>query len=160
MVLCRRCSECRKTFRPAPSARKTQRVCEAGCRSKRDRRLAQARRRRELAEARAEERARQQACRERRSKAGCHAAASAPKRSLTQQEVEQFVDRALELSRATLVREVRGILRRLAPIGGSGEGGKTAMSRASLAAQASDTVDVSDENLAELSRVTLGDRAL
>ncbi len=160
MVLCRRCSECRRTFKVSPSARKTQRVCGAACRAKRDRRLARARRRREIDEARIEERERQSAWREVRSKAGCHAPASEPKCSFSLNEIGQFVDRALELSRATLVREVRGILRRFATNRGSDEGGQAPLSRASLAAQAVDTMAVSGENLAELSRVTLGDRSV
>jgi hypothetical protein len=41
----RRCSECRKTISPAPSASATQRVCSAACRAVRDRKLARARRR-------------------------------------------------------------------------------------------------------------------
>lgn len=69
------------------------------------------------------------------------------------------MDRALARSRATLVRDLRGILLRFVPILGEGETVQDAVSRATLGAQESDTTGDSDANVAEPSRVTLGDRA-
>ncbi len=57
MAVRHRCAECRKTFTPEPSARKTQRVCGERCRAARNRDLDQARPRRDLDDARADERA-------------------------------------------------------------------------------------------------------
>jgi len=73
-------------------------------------------------------------------------------------EVGQIVDRALERSRATLVRDLRGILGRLASIPGNAVTAEGVVSRATLGAQASDTMGDSGENLATLSRMSLGDR--
>jgi len=159
MVGSRRCAECRKTFTPAPSARTTQRVCGHGCRAARDRRLVRARRRGAIEEARADERERQRAHRERRTAAGCHAPPSARKPLYSRQEVGRFVDRAFALSRATLVRDLRGILLRIAPAAGHAEGTRGSLSRATLGAQHADTATDSSEKLAPLSRMTLGDRA-
>ena len=47
---------------------------------------------------------------------GCHAPPSTRKCPLSDKEVRQFVDRALERSRASLVRDLRGFLLRFAPI--------------------------------------------
>lgn len=68
----------------------------------------------------------------------------------------EIVDRALELSRATLVRNVRGVLLRFAPIPGIATAADPAMSRASLETQGPDITSDSAENLATPSRVTLG----
>lgn len=114
----RRCTECRQMFTVAASARATQRVCGSVCRRARDRKLARQRRRRDRDEARADERARKRASRARRADAaatatsGCHAPPSAPKLLWSRQEVAAFVDRALARSRATLVRDFRGVLGR------------------------------------------------
>jgi len=159
MVASRRCAECRKTFTPAPSARTTQRVCGHGCRAARDRRLARARRRRALEDARADERERQRAHRERAAAAGCHAPPSAGKLAYSREEVGRFVDRAFALSRATLIRDLRGILLRIAPATGSAEVTRGPRSRATLGAQHADTTTDFGESLASLSRVTLGDGA-
>jgi hypothetical protein len=157
MAACRRCAECRKTFTPARSARSTQRVCSKACRKRRDRKLARARRRRDLDDARIDDRARQRVRREHLA-AKCHAPASPRKCPLSPKEMRQFVDRALARSRASLLRDLRGMLLRFAPI--RGEGGTTsgAMSRATLGAQDSDTVADSGANLAEPSHTSLGDR--
>ena len=157
MAACRRCAECRKTFKPAPSARTTQHVCCEACRATRDRRLARARRRRDLEDARCDERERQRLSRETRAAAGCHAPPSARKCPLSPQEVRQFVDRALGRSRATLVRDLRGALLRIVAIAGNAEAGADALSRASLGPQASDKMGDSGANLAVPSRVSLGE---
>jgi hypothetical protein len=158
MATRRRCAECRKTFKPAPSARATQRVCGEACRAARDQRLARARRRRDLDDARADERERQQASRTARAAAGCHTPPSPRKCLLSPQEVRQFVDRALDRSRATLVRELRGVLLRFMPIAGKPEATEAPLSRGSLGAQASDNTEEFGANLAALSRMSLGDR--
>ena len=130
-----RCTECRRTFVPAasakttppgsetPAAKTTQRVCGAACRAARDRKLARARRRRDVEAYRADEQARQQAFRERR--AAGHAGASAPKSEISQDEVAVIVARVLEASRATLVREMRLILVRSGPRAGEAVAGVT-----------------------------------
>ena len=69
------------------------------------------------------------------------------------------MDRALARSRATLVRDLRGILVRFAPIRGEAETLTSALSRATLGVQGLDTVGESAANLAESSHVSLGDRA-
>ena len=87
---------------------------------------------RELVEVREEERSRQRASRARRSlESGCHAPPSAPKVSLSRREVGEIVDQALALSRATLVRDLRGVLRRCTRDSGDPEG----LSRVSLGRQ-------------------------
>jgi hypothetical protein len=113
--MCRRCSECRKTLKPKPSARTTQRVCSEACRAARDRKLARGRRRVDLVDARADERERQRACRARRRAAGgCHAPPSTPKSSLSRGQIRLIVDRALGRSRRSLERDLRAIVGRFA----------------------------------------------
>ena len=159
MAARRRCTECRKTFTPARSAASTQCVCGAACRAARDRKLARIRRGRDRDGARAEEWARQQESRRRRlAAAGCHAPPSPRKCALLPEEVRQIVDRALAVSRATLVRDLRGILSRLAPIPGNAATLDGALSRATLGVQPADTMGESGEILAALSRVSLGDQ--
>ena len=70
------------------------------------------------------------------------------------------MDRALARSRASLVRDLRVILLRFVPIRGEGGTPEGAMSRATLGAQAPETVGDSGSNLAEVSRVSLGDRVV
>jgi hypothetical protein len=110
----RRCTECRSTFTPSPRALQTQRVCGPACRAARDRKLARARRRREIDDSRADERERQKACRAAREKAraaadppACHAPPSASNPSNLPDKITQFVDRAIEASRASLLRDLR-----------------------------------------------------
>ena len=153
-----RCAECRTTFIAEPSARDTQRVCGKVCRKARDLRLARARRRRDLDDARADERERQRTSRKARTEAGCHAPPSMRKCPLSNKEVRQFVDRALERSRATLVRDLRGILLRFVSSSGDGSTVGAAMSRATLGAEASDVMDDSGGKLATPSRGSLGVR--
>jgi hypothetical protein len=129
MSSCRRCTECRKTFMPARCAASAQCVCGAVCRRARDRKLARIRRGRDLEGARAEERARRQS-----------------------------VDRALDVSRASLMRDLRGILGRLASIPGNASTADGGLSRATLRVQAPDIMVKSGVNLATPSRMSLGDR--
>jgi len=158
MAACRRCTECRKTFTPARSARDTQRVCSMACRKALDRKLARVRRRRDLDDARLDDCARQQARRERLA-ATRHAPPSPRKCPISPKEVRQFVDRALARSRATLVRDLHGILLRFAPILGEAPTVEGGLSRATLGAEESDIVVDSGANLAKPSHVSLGERA-
>ena len=110
----RRCTECRCSFAPSPRALQTQRVCSPACRAARDRKLARMRRRREIDDYRADERQRQQAYRDARAKAraaaeppACHAPACASNPSNLPDKIIHFVDRALEASRASLLRDLR-----------------------------------------------------
>ena len=130
-----RCSECRKAFRPEVSATTTQRVCGSPCRSVRNRKLARIRRSQQLEEARTDERERQRACRERRDASSRHAPASRDKAAKAQGEVADFVDRALARSRATLVREISGMIRGIKPSAGI----ERQLSRASLDEQPHET---------------------
>jgi len=68
------------------------------------------------------------------------------------------VDRALGPSRATLVRDLRGILVRFAPILGKDATAEAAMSRATLGEEGADIVKYSAASLASTSRMSLGDR--
>src|SRR5690606_14709183 len=106
-----RCSECRKSFLASATTGSRQKVCSAPCRVLRDRKLARLRRLREVAEYRADEAARQRACRARaRSREPCHAPPSSANQLKFQKELEVFVDRALGRSRATLLRDLAGIV--------------------------------------------------
>jgi len=86
------------------------------CRTARDRKLARARRRGDIDGYRADERVRQRASRDGRAKAReaeaggtGHAPPSAPKSSELREEIARFVDRAVEASRATLLRDLSRI---------------------------------------------------
>jgi hypothetical protein len=103
----RRCSECRKSFEAAPSADEMQQVCGVVCRARRDRKLARARRCADLDDARTGERRRQRLNRVRKAAAsGCHAVPSQRKPMESWEEVMRSVDRALALSRGSLVRDL------------------------------------------------------
>lgn len=115
-MVTRRCSECRASFHPSPQAQATQRVCSPKCRVTRDRKLARKRRRRDLDDFRTEERERQRSCRRRRAEAreapeggGCHAPPAAPNSLELPDNFIQFVDRAVERSRASLLRDLRQV---------------------------------------------------
>jgi hypothetical protein len=111
----RRCSEFRKPFEVEPSAVATQRVCGVVCRAKRDRKLARARRRDDLDDARIAERQRQRLNRVRRAAAsGCHAVPSQRNDLGSLEEVWRSVDRALRLSRGSLVGDLTEIVWQLA----------------------------------------------
>src|SRR5260221_10484332 len=154
MAASRRCTECRTTFTAEPSARDTQRVCGERCRKARDRRLARVRRRRDRDDARADERERQRASRRARAEGGCHAPPSPRKCPLSDREVRQFVDRALDRSRATLERDLRGLLLRLASVSGDVTAASAAMSRATLGAYKSEITAGFRANLATPARTS------
>ncbi len=113
----RRCRECRKWFTPAVSAVDHQLVCGGACRGQRRNRLARQRRHDDLDEQRADERARQQQRRWGRAKAaGCHELPSDGNSAELLRKVEQIVDKAASLSRATLRRDLGRILRKIGPL--------------------------------------------
>ena len=110
----RRCTECRCSFSPSPRALQTQLVCGLACRAARDLKLARTRRRREIDDSRADERRRQRTSRDARAQAraapdppACHAPPSASNPLNLPDKILQFVDRSLDASRATLLRDLR-----------------------------------------------------
>jgi hypothetical protein len=90
---------------------RTQCVCGASCRAQRDRKLAKRRRRAELVEHRADERQVHRAkALDGADRPGRHAPASDGKSLEVQAKIEVFVDRVLARSRASLVRDLAGIV--------------------------------------------------
>ena len=129
-----RCTECRGWYVPDARCGERQRVCGEDCRRKRRRRAARVRRGRELERHREAERERQGACRARRGAASGGARAG-PSKGVTAeaardasraglvvdalempQEILLAVDRAVSLSRASLMRDLPRILRSRAEI--------------------------------------------
>jgi hypothetical protein len=115
-----RCTECRKWFTPAATAREHQRVCGPGCRQLRRNRLARRRRSGEVEAWRSDERERQRTRRRAAKEGPCHEPASDGKCSEVLEKLQQIVDKAVDLSRATFRREARQILRKCGAWGGSG----------------------------------------
>ena len=107
-----RCTECRKWFKPAATAREHQRVCGRGCRQLRRNRLARRRRGGEVEEWRADERERQHTRRKAAKEGPCHEPASDGKYAEVLAKLQQIVDKAVDVSRATFRREARQILRK------------------------------------------------
>lgn len=115
-----RCTECRKWFTPAATAREHQRVCGARCRQLRRNRLARRRRGGEVEEWRCDERERQRTRRKAAKEGPCHEPASDAKCAEILAKLQRIVDKAVDLSRATFRREARQILRKCGAWGGSG----------------------------------------
>jgi hypothetical protein len=115
----RRCTECRKRFTAAVSAAKHQQVCGAACRRRRRSRLARRRRREDLDGHRADERARQEKRREGVRSKSCHELPCAGKPLELLVKLEEIVDEAARLSRATIRRETQRILRRKGTFSGA-----------------------------------------
>ena len=127
----RRCTECRRWYRPHRSACGHQKTCSSECRRLRRNRLARWRRRANLHECRTEERERQRLSRAERqgdpertfapfepagpelSRAGLELQAV----RIAEQIVENL-DSLARLSRASLKRQVAKIARKTGPIGG------------------------------------------
>jgi hypothetical protein len=107
-----RCSECRKWFTPAATAKEHQRVCGRACRQLRRNRLARGRRGDEAEEWRADERDRQRKRRLAAKEGRCHEPASDGKYAEILVKLQQIVDKAVAVSRATFRREARQILRK------------------------------------------------
>ena len=114
----RRCSECRKRFTPAVSACGHQRVCGEACRCLRRNRLARLRRCDDLDEQRADERERQQRRRDASRATKCHELASGANSSELLRKVQEIVDKAASLSRATIRRDLMRVLRGNRPLFG------------------------------------------
>ena len=161
----RKCSECRKWFRPEPTAAGHQKTCCAKCRLERRRRLARKRRLGDLEACREDEKQRQRRHRAAaRSKAkgdaapderhapasaGGHAPASAPGHAPasagghapasarnhwnSQPVLAEIVDKVLDLSRATLERElaknIENFVEKVAHFGGGGPVSPTTLTR-------------------------------
>ena len=106
-----RCTECRKRFTPAVTASRHQRVCGKDCRGRRRCKLARGRRLGALEEQREDERGRQQKHREARRLGACHEPPSGGKSWELLLKLQQIVDKAARLSRATFQRDARRILR-------------------------------------------------
>jgi hypothetical protein len=122
-LLRRTCTSCRKWFHSKPSAVTTQKTCSAACRAVRRAMLARHRRERGLQESRVAERERQRACRERRRKGEKvvtrrvrSRAPLPPEVAAIRAEILARVDHAARLSRATLDRQLRGILGVMGPL--------------------------------------------
>jgi hypothetical protein len=122
-------------------------VCGPACRAARDRKLARARRRREIEDYRADERERQRQSRQaRRAKARSaearsveanpvgHAPPSAAKQRQLPPEVVELVERAVDRSRASLMRD----LLRFWPSRGESVAASGEVSRASFGGQVMD----------------------
>ena len=118
-----RCTVCRHWYRPSTTATTLQKTCSITCRRRRRRRLARARREHNLQDYRVDERMRQRASRHRRKKKKAVAApaetletADASRAGLQPQVadlerfVRQSVDKALERSRPTLIRQLTALL--------------------------------------------------
>lgn len=113
----RTCTSCRKWFQAEAAATRTQKTCSLACRAKRRAMLARQRRERSLHESRVADRKRQQACRARRRRdlvepprRAMSRATLSPQAIEMQAQVMAIVDHAARLSRATLGRQLRGIL--------------------------------------------------
>jgi hypothetical protein len=107
----KRCTVCRKWYRPSAKAITIQRTCCEKCRLRRRRRLARIRRERSLQEYRVEERERQRISRQRRKKKEAGSAAMSRTGLLPQvtgisDVVRESVDKVLNRSRATLIRQL------------------------------------------------------
>jgi hypothetical protein len=94
-------------------------VCGPECRQLRRNRLARRRRGGEVEEWRADERERQRTRRKVAKDGRCHEPASGGKCADILEKLQQIVDKAVDLSRATFRREARQILRKCGSWGGS-----------------------------------------
>jgi hypothetical protein len=100
---------------PAATAREHQRVCGSACRQLRRNRLARRRRGAEVEERRVDERERQRKRRKAAKERQCHEPASEGKYAEVLEKLQQIVDSAVDVSRATFRREARQILRKCGP---------------------------------------------
>lgn len=95
-------------------------MCGESCRGRRRNRLARVRRRDDLDGHRADERARQRQHRDAVKAAKGHEPASDAKGTELLRKLQEIVDKAASLSRATFRRDATRILRRIGPIGAAG----------------------------------------
>jgi hypothetical protein len=118
-----RCTVCRHRYRPSLTAATFQKTCSDSCRLRRRRRLARARRERNLQDYRVDERERQRASRRRwkKKKPGDFPPETTdsvdvsrtglqPQVADLQTFVRESVDKALERSRPTLIRQLTAFL--------------------------------------------------
>lgn len=118
-----RCTVCRHRYRPYVTAITLQKTCSIACRRRRRRRLARARREHNLQDYRVDERTRQRASRRRRKKKKAAVAQAEtresgdlsragfqPQATDIEKFVRQSVDKALERSRPTLIRQLTALL--------------------------------------------------
>lgn len=116
----RTCTSCRKWFNAKPSAATAQKTCSFACQAKRRAMQARQRRERNLQESRVAERERQQTCRDRRRR-GAGSAVAAPQRVMSRatlprevaeiaEKIMAILDHVADRSRASLGRQLRGIL--------------------------------------------------
>jgi len=114
----KRCTECRRWFRPSRTTGQSQKTCSPSCRQSRRRKLSRRRRKRDIDGYREDECRRQTDCRERRRSQGGRAEkrAAASRATLSQQkaslsgEIRKSWDTAVEASRATFELEVRKLI--------------------------------------------------
>jgi hypothetical protein len=114
-----RCTECRKWFTPAVTAKQHQRVCGKECRGRRRAKLARSRRAATREDCRADERERQRKHREAAASGACHEPALSGKSSEWLGKMQQVVDKVVRLSRASFEREIRRIVRESAKVLGA-----------------------------------------
>jgi hypothetical protein len=112
----RRCTECRKRFVPNVRASGHQRVCGEACRGRRRNRLARQRRQDDLEGQRADDVVRQKKHRDGVQGAKCHELASDANGAELLRKMQEIVDKAASLSRATFRRDAMRILRKIGPI--------------------------------------------
>ena len=118
-----RCSVCRHWYRPSITSISFQKTCSIACRRRRRRRLARTRREHNLQDYRVDERSRQRASRRRQKKKKAAVAQAETKESGDvsragfqpqvadiERFVRQSVDKALERSRPTLIRQLTALL--------------------------------------------------
>lgn len=118
-----RCTECRKWFVPAVTASGHQRVCGEDCRCCRRRKLARTRRRGALEEQREDERARQRKHRDSTRSGECHEPPSDGNSLELLLKLQQIMDKASRLSRATFRRDALRILRKRTGLARAGRDG-------------------------------------
>ncbi len=118
-----RCTVCRHRYRPSVTAITFQKTCSESCRLRRRRRLARARRERNLQDYRVDERERQRSSRRRRKKkkaavvppettdsVDVSRAGLQPQVADIQKFVRESVDKALDRSRPSLIRQLTALL--------------------------------------------------
>lgn len=109
----KRCTSCRRWFRPSPKAADRQHTCSQACREERRRKLAKRRRTRELDDCRTDERERQRECRARPGASRALSRATLSQReAILRDEIVENWDKMLRVSRATFHRRVGLLLGR------------------------------------------------
>jgi hypothetical protein len=151
----RRCSECRRWFKPEVSAQSTQKICAAEpCRRSRRNQHARRRRSQDVQNYRVDERERKRRSRARRSEpervattaatgpsvTRCHAPALVTTTSKITGQLLLEWDKIAARSRATLEAKCAEVFERFAALTGTNTGASPALSRAGLEAQAIENI--------------------